>query len=202
MIKYILFGTSFALAAAIQPGPLFTYLFVQTIKNGWRKTLPAIFAPVLSDGPIIVLTLLILTRVPPIMISILQISGGLFLLYLAVSAARSLNKPESTGDSASEIRSLPQAVMINLLNPGPYIGWTLVMGPLLLKGWGESPSYGIALVTSFYSTMVLSMFVLILLFHSIVKTLPKLKRIFLILSSLALAGLGLFDLWLGSKSVL
>ena len=55
MLKYLILGISFAFAAAVQPGPLQTYIISQTLKNGWRSTLPASFAPLLSDGPILIL---------------------------------------------------------------------------------------------------------------------------------------------------
>ncbi|MBP1599095.1 MAG: Lysine exporter protein, partial [Acidobacteria bacterium] len=41
---YLLQGISLGFAAAVQPGPLSTYLVSETLKSGWRRTLPAIFA--------------------------------------------------------------------------------------------------------------------------------------------------------------
>ena len=204
MAQYIIFGISYALVAAVQPGPLFTYLLIQTISKGWKRTFPAVFAPVLSDLPVIVITLFILTKLPSILISFLQIGGGLFLLYLAAGAAISWRsyQPVENPDPARDSSTLYAAIAVNLLNPNPYIGWTLVMGPLFLKGWGETRFNGIALIISFYTTMVLSLFILILLFHSILGVLPKLKRTLLGLSALTLAGLGLFDIYVGIKSFL
>ena len=50
----------------------------------------------------------------------------------------------------SETKSLFAATVVNFLDPSPYIGWSLVMGPLLLKGWRESPANGISLLVIFY----------------------------------------------------
>jgi len=51
------------------------------------------------------------------------------------------------------------------LNPGPYLGWSLVIGPLFLKGWKEYPGYGFAALAGFYVTMLLTNAAIILLFH-------------------------------------
>src|SRR5688500_16389761 len=83
MWPYILQGIVYGFAAAAQPGPLQTYLISQTLRTGWKRTLPAAFAPLLSDGPIIALSLLILSQIAPWLQRTLHIAGGLFVLYLA-----------------------------------------------------------------------------------------------------------------------
>ena len=64
MLGYLILGITYAFTAAVQPGPFQTYLISQTLSNGWRSTLPAAIAPLLSDGPIIILVLLVLSRMP------------------------------------------------------------------------------------------------------------------------------------------
>jgi threonine/homoserine/homoserine lactone efflux protein len=61
---YLLQGMGFGLAAASQPGPFQTYLISQSLARGWKHTLPAALAPLISDGPIIALCLLVLSQVP------------------------------------------------------------------------------------------------------------------------------------------
>jgi threonine/homoserine/homoserine lactone efflux protein len=36
MLLYLLQGITYGFAAAVQPGPLQTYLISQTLRNGWR----------------------------------------------------------------------------------------------------------------------------------------------------------------------
>jgi threonine/homoserine/homoserine lactone efflux protein len=71
MTGYLILGMTYAFTAAVQPGPFQTYLISQTLSNGWRRTVPAAFAPLLSDGPIIIFVLLILSRIPNWMTQIL-----------------------------------------------------------------------------------------------------------------------------------
>ena len=86
---YIVQGIGYGFAAAVQPGPLQTYLISQALMKGWRKSLPSAFAPLLSDGPIVALCLLVLSHVPAWRQRFLYIAGGLFVLYLAYSTYRS-----------------------------------------------------------------------------------------------------------------
>jgi threonine/homoserine/homoserine lactone efflux protein len=83
---YIVQGIVYGFAAAVQPGPFQTYLISQTLTKGWQKTLPAALAPLVSDGPIIALCLLVLSQVPLWLERLLNIIGGLFILYLAYGA--------------------------------------------------------------------------------------------------------------------
>ena len=61
---YLIQGLGFGLAAASQPGPLQTYLITQALTRGWKKSLVNALAPLVSDGPIILLCVLILSQVP------------------------------------------------------------------------------------------------------------------------------------------
>jgi threonine/homoserine/homoserine lactone efflux protein len=200
MLRYLTFGVTFAFAAAVQPGPLQSYLVSQTLSKGWRRTAPAVFAPLLSDGPIIALVLLGLSRVPAWLERALQCGGGVFLLYLAFGAYRTWNRFAKTGPPQGESRhaTLLKAATVNILNPNPYLGWSLVMGPLFLKGWRETPAHGIALIVSFYATIVLGLFGTILLFSAARNLGPKVSRALIGISAIALAGFGLYELLLGS----
>jgi threonine/homoserine/homoserine lactone efflux protein len=199
MLVYLVLGVAYGLGAAVMPGPLSTYLISQALTNGWRRTLPAVFAPLLSDGPIILLVLLILIRVPLWLVQLLRFSGGFFVLYLAVGAAKTWRSYQANQalQAQSSRQSLVKATMVNLLNPNPYLSWTLVLGPLLLKAWRETPGNGIALLASFYGTMILIMVAIVMLF-SAAKTLgPKVNRSLIGASAVALACFGFYQLWMG-----
>lgn len=199
MFTYLLFGITYALAAAIQPGPFQAFIISRTLENGWKKTLPASLAPVISDGPIIILVLIILNNVPAELLRLLQIGGGVLLLYLAFSSFKSfvhfdkLKKPEKIKND----NTLFKAVLVNVLNPSPYIGWSLIMGPLFIQGYRESSVNGVALVVGFYITIILSQAGIILLFGLAKNLGPKVTRITLGIASAGLAAFGIYLLWQG-----
>jgi threonine/homoserine/homoserine lactone efflux protein len=196
MLMYLILGITYAFAAAVAPGPLQTYLISQTLTHGWRRTLPAAFCPLISDGPVIALALLVLIRVPVWMAQGLRLAGGVFVLYLAWGAARSWR-----GHDAQAVAPAPsgllRAVLVNVLNPNVYISWSLVLGPLLLKAWRESSANGVALLAGFYGTMVLALAGTIVLFAAARNLGPRVTRMLIGLSSVALACFGCYLLWSG-----
>lgn len=199
MTSYILLGMTFAFAAGVQPGPLQSYLIAQTIEKGWRRTLPASFSPMISDGPILLLVLSILSAVPDSFIIFLRIAGGLFLLYLSMNAFKSWQQynPDTVIESDSGQKTLMSAVVVNILNPNPYLGWSLVMGPLFLEAWDKSAGAGIAMLIAFYSTLVVTLAGTIILFGFARKLGPKVNKILLGISALALFIFGIYQLWAG-----
>ncbi len=203
MAAYLLLGITYAFAASIQPGPLQTFLISQTLKQGWKKTLPAAFAPILSDIPIILIVLLILTSIPPGFLTFLQIGGGFLLLYLAYDSFRSFLDFEKFNERTEpgNNKTLFKAVVVNALNPNPYLGWSLIMGPLLIKGYREASVNGAALIIGFYVTLVLCQAGIIILFGLAKNLGPKVTRITLAIASLGLAAFGIYLLWQGIYAI-
>jgi threonine/homoserine/homoserine lactone efflux protein len=135
--------------------------------------------------------------------NILHFAGGIFLLYLAIGAFKSFKNYSftQTTEPHSAGQNFIKGVIVNLLNPNPYLAWSLVMGPLLLKGWHEAPGNGITLILSFYITLILSSFAIILIFSTLRKLGTKITRILVGISIIALAGFGFYQLWLGITSL-
>jgi threonine/homoserine/homoserine lactone efflux protein len=203
MIQYLIIGITYAFTAVVQPGPFQVFLLSQTISKGWRRTLPAAFGPLISDLPVILVVLLLLTNVPSHFISILQIAGGLFLLYLAFNAYKTWKNFDSPKPPTphSNQQTLLSAVLVNLLNPNPYLGWSLILGPLLLKGWHQNPVNGIVLLASFYVTLTIGMVITILVFSAAGKFGSHLNRLLIAISVIALSCFGLYELWSGISAL-
>ena len=196
MLKYAAIGASLAFAAVVQPGPLQAYLLSRVSAIGWRRTLPASFAPLISDGPIAVLALIVLGGLSPVMQSALRMAGGVLLLYLAWRAVRQWQQSErqSPAQRAGAPRTLFEATLVNLLNPNPYLGWALILGPIAVAAWRETPAAGVAVVAAFYLTMVTMLAVLIFSFGGARVLGPGFQRQLLLISALILAGLGIYQL--------
>ncbi len=198
MINYFIFGITYSFACVIQPGPFQAFLFSQSISNGWRKTVPLVFAPLLSDLPVIILVLLVLTTIPLGVLGILQCMGGIFLLFLAYRAYKTLSVESGNGKhSISQYSSLLKAVMVNLFNPGPYLAWSLIMGPMLIGGWREDPINGIVLLTGFYGSMIVYSSIMVALFAAAGNYGEKINRISVIISVLAFTIFGFYQFWSG-----
>lgn len=199
MWLYIIQGIGYGLAAAAQPGPFQTYIISQSLAKGWRKTLLAALAPLVSDPPIVTLCLLVLSQVPAWFQRFLYIAGGLFILYLAYGAYKAWKSFDAhLPNSESETRqSLWQAALMNALSPGPYIFWSLVTGPILMRGWREMPIHGIGFMAGFYVTMISSLALIIIVFGIARELGPKVNRALLGISAVALFIFGLYQLGSG-----
>jgi threonine/homoserine/homoserine lactone efflux protein len=196
LLEYILFGGGFAFASGVQPGPLQAFLLSRVAESGSRRTLPASLAPLISDGPIALLVLLVLKRLPEDMGRFLQAAGGFLLLYLAANAFRQWRRQNGgASDSGTPApRTLLQAAAVNILNPNPYLGWSLVLGPKALSAWNQNPAYAVALIAAFYATMVATLALTVLLFGATRFLGPRGRHTLLFLSAGTLAALGLFQL--------
>jgi threonine/homoserine/homoserine lactone efflux protein len=192
MLNYILLGSGLAFTAAIQPGPLQAFLLARIAASGWRRTLPACFSPLISDGPIALVSLLVLGELPEFLQQILRGAGGLLLMYLAWTAFRKWRNPERPTPAVSAPRTMLQAALVNLLNPNPYLGWALVLGPSVLTAWQETPADGIALLAAFYITMVATLAGFVFLVGTTRFLGPRVQRAIAGLSALVLAGLGVY----------
>jgi len=205
MAIYLLQGVMLALPTVLTPSPFRIYLITEVLQHGFRRTLPAIFAPAITDGPIILLVLLILSRMPQWMLDALRFGGGLYLLYLATNVVRLLRRTTvptlraSGGQSARQ--SLGRAVVVNALNPNPYIFWTVVAGPILMLGLAQSLATGLAFLLGFYGVFFVGVTIVIWLFSAAGRINPAANRLLLGVSALGLALIGLMQIWGGARAL-
>ncbi len=196
MFAFLLRGLGLGLAAGAQPGPIQTFFIRQSAEHGWKKIWPAAFAPLLSDGPIIALTLLVLTRIPRWLEKGLYLAGGLFILYLAWASWHQHAAPPA---QTAALHSLWQAALTNLLNPAPYIFWSTVNGLILLEGWRTSPAAALAFLAGFYGAMIAINLAVIVASGQAVVRIPGLQKRLLGLSAALLFLFGLWQLWRGLR---
>ena len=199
MWSYILQGIGFGFAAASQPGPFQTYLISQALTRGWKRTLPAALAPLISDGPIILICVLVLSQFPDWLQRFMYIAGGSFILYLAYGALKSWRSHNEviTAPNTASHQTILRAAMTNALSPGTYVFWTLVTGPILLEGWRETPMNGIGFLAGFYITLITGLAAVILVFGISQKLGPQFNKVMLGISAIALFFFGLYQLKLG-----
>lgn len=122
------------LTGGLKPGPLSVYVIHVTLTRGDRAGFFASFAPFISDGPIILLSLWVVSkgRQFEYFISALSFIGAAYLIYLAMKILLSGNQLNyTTRDTPATFIT---AVKLNLLNPYPYLFWGTVGGAYLVRG--------------------------------------------------------------------
>ena len=187
-LSYFLQGAALGFAAAITPGPFQTYLISESLSGGWRRGAPVAFAPLLSDLPIILLSLFLLNQLPESFLRVISLAGGAFALYLAwrlwIKWRKGADLPEK--DTSSSQGSLRRGVIANFLTPGPYLFWALVSGPILLAALRQSFAFGAAFLIGFYGVMILSLLGIALVFSQARRLGPRVVHILLLLSIIIL----------------
>ncbi len=202
MFLYLLQGLGYGGAAAAQPGPFQAYLLSQTLKNGLRSTLVATLAPLMSDGPIVLLVLLVLTQVPDWFVSALRFGGGFFLLFLAYRAYRASQAMADTAvplPTTQKRQSIREAALMNMLSPNAYLFWSTIAGPIFLEGWRQAPSHGLAFMLGFYGALIGGFMSFVVLFGVLGQASPRLNRALGMVSAVALFCFGLYQIWLGAQ---
>jgi len=192
-------GLAMGLYAAMQPGPFQTYILSETLRRGWRKSLPMAFAPLVSDLPPVLLTLLVLSRMPQGILDGLRIAGGLLMLYLARGAYKAFTEEKEEAETVEEspAKSLFSAAAINILSPSVYLFWGTIGAPIVLDGWQISPMHGLAFIIGMYSVFIPALATLIILFGQTGKLPAKAQKWIGYGLALLLALLGLYQIWVG-----
>ena len=76
------------------------------------------------------------------------------------------------------------------------------MGPLLLKGWHENPWNGVALIVSFYVTIIIGLALTIILVSAARGFGHKTNKILVGLSSIVLLCFAVYELYSGIASLI
>lgn len=157
MTEYIISALVFGLSAGFNPGPLGVLIIQQTLENGLRHGLKASLAPIITDGPIIIFTLVFLSQFKNIsaFIGVISLLGGLYLLKISAKTftARAMN----VSSGVSKPNALAIAVRINFLSPAPYLFWFTVGGTYILLGTqSEAITFVIVAVTTLVLTKMLT----------------------------------------------
>lgn len=201
LITYMVLGGGLGFAAALQPGPLQAFLVSRAVATGWKRTIPVCFAPLLSDGPIALLAVLVLGQVPLVAQHALRACGGLLLVYLAVRAVRQPDQPARGPAAPTTPRTVVEAALVNLLNPNPYIAWALVMGPAVVSAWSRHPFYAVVFVAVFYLTMLAANVGIVLLAGTAHLLEARAQRRLVIASAVLLGTLGVALLLSGVRGL-
>ena len=128
-------GAVLGVTAALSPGPIQTFLISQTVKHGVKEGLLIAFVPLMTDVPIFLLTVGVLSQISDIdpIMGILSLIGAAFLGYLAYGNFKITEfQGEQTGVKPGSIQ---KGVMTNFLNPYPYMFWLLVGAPIILNAY-------------------------------------------------------------------
>lgn len=159
-ITYFAQGLALGFGSGVMPGPMLALVLSTSLRGGFRNGATVAMSPLITDLPIIALSLTVLSQLPTGVLRAISYAGAAVLTWYAYEAARdaltvSLDELRGSAELApGHVRSLRQGVIANFLNPSPWLFWMSVGGPLLTKAWATSPAHAIAFVLPFYALLI------------------------------------------------
>jgi threonine/homoserine/homoserine lactone efflux protein len=154
VFDFLTIGILLGLSAGCAPGPLLTLVISESLQHGVRSGVKVALAPIISDLPIILLTLYIASRLSGFHsgLGIISMIGGIFILYTGYACLRT--KPVEVSIQTEPPRSLLKGVVANILNPHPYLFWISVGAPIMSRAFNTGMGALIAFLCGFYLSLV------------------------------------------------
>lgn len=160
--EFLTAGILLGLVAGISPGPLLTLVISETLKDGRKAGMRMALVPAITDIPIVIASLFMLSGLAnyETIIGVISILGGLFILYLAYE---SIFFKDLSTVSGQKSHSMLKGIISNFLSPHPYLFWILVGGSIVLKASQVHFSLAIMFIALFYVLLIGSKIVIVLL---------------------------------------
>ena len=154
MTEFLTLGLVLGLSAGLSPGPLLALVITETLRHGVKNGLRVAVSPIFTDLPIILLTLLVLSRLSDHQpaLGVVALLGGAFILYMGIDSLRT--KPVTVDTTAAKPKSLRKGILVNFLSPHPYLFWLTVGSSLMSRALDQGTPSLIAFLAAFYVSLV------------------------------------------------
>jgi threonine/homoserine/homoserine lactone efflux protein len=143
-------GSVLGLSAGLAPGPLLALVVAETLRHGVGAGIKVALAPVITDLPIILLAVYLLSGLADVawLLGGLSLAGGVFLLAVGWQDLRK-ERVEITAPPAAA-RSLARGIATNALSPYPYLFWLTVGAPIMTRTAAVDGRAAVAFLLGFY----------------------------------------------------
>lgn len=149
----MLLGLSLGLAAGISPGPLQALVMTTSLQRGFAGGWRVAVAPLLTDAPIVTLSVAVASQLSDTALRGLAIAGGAVLVAFGLKEVWAARHPVRDGTPAGR-QDIWRGIAVNALSPHPWVFWATVGGPSLIKAWRDDPVFGVGFVAGFFIVLV------------------------------------------------
>jgi len=184
-LEFLISGAIFGLAAGTSPGPLLALVFSETIKYGKKEGIKIAVSPLITDLPIILFVLFILSSLMGynFVIGMISLFGACYLIYLGVENLRV--KIDEFDVKPGKKDALKRGVIANFLSPHPYLFWLSIGGPMIFRSLDAHILATILFVSGFYSLLIGSKICIVLILEKS-KTFIKSKHFLYVVRALGI----------------
>lgn len=148
-------GTALGMFAGIIPGPFLALVAATALRRGLGDGLKTALVPLITETPVLLLSVLVLTQLSPPLLRWIGIAGGLLILYMAwrvETDARDATPTQAADESL--IGHYFRVAAVGLLSPSPWVFWFIIAGPLFLTRWHQSWVHGVVFLAAFFAFFV------------------------------------------------
>lgn len=162
MIHFLTMGLVLGLSAGLAPGPLLTLVVSETLRSHVGAGIRVALAPLISDLPIVVVSVGLLSTMAGFeaVLGGISLVGGAVVFRMGVHGLKTrilVIEPGVSGRNA-----LARGVLVNVLSPHPYLFWISVGAPLVNRAMAVSMAAAGAFIAGFYLLLIGSKVVLAL----------------------------------------
>lgn len=163
MIELLSIGILLGLSAGFAPGPLLALVISETLQHDIKAGVKVAVAPLVTDLPIVVLSVFILSRLSHFhgLLGVISLAGSLLVFHMGIANLRLTGFEPRAQESGSD--SFKRGVLANALSPHPYLFWISVGAPTMTRAMDVSVLAAFAFIFGFYSLLVGSKVLLALL---------------------------------------
>lgn len=154
MLHFFTIGAVLGLSAGLAPGPLLTLVISETLQHDIRAGIKVAVAPFITDLPIILVTVLVLSKISNshIMLALVSFCGSIFIMKMGIKNIRRGGVTVVVGESRHQ--SFSRGIWANFLSPHPYLFWLSVGMPLMVKAMQVNLLTMAIFLISFYLMLV------------------------------------------------
>lgn len=147
-------GLALGLGAGLSPGPLLALVLTSSLRHGTRSGLAAAIAPLVTDLPIVLLSVTAVSALPQRLLAAAATAGGLFVVWMGVSAIRDAGTSTPEPAQGAPLGTVWRAAAVNALSPHPWVFWLTVGGPVLVTAARAGSGHAAAFLLGFYLMLI------------------------------------------------
>jgi threonine/homoserine/homoserine lactone efflux protein len=153
-LEFLFSGMIFGLAVGTFPGPLLALVLSETLKYRKKEGIKIAISPLVTELPIVLFVLLILSNLVKydLLIGIISLFGACYLVYLGLKNLRVRTSVFEVAFAKEDV--LRRGFIVHLLNPNPYLFWLSIGGPKIFESLDIHISATVLFILGFYSLLI------------------------------------------------
>ena len=154
MVHFLIMGLVLGLSAGLAPGPLLTLVVSETLRHNAGAGIRVALAPLISDLPIILVSVGILSTMSDFsaVLGAVSLVGGGVVFRMGWKGLQT-SALVITADVSTN-KALAKGVLVNVLSPHPYLFWMSVGAPVVHQAMAVHAGAAAAFIASFYLLLV------------------------------------------------